>query len=140
MAIDVSGQGMLPEEGFVTIEVKNSHPLMRLAAALPWPTLIGHPSYRFSETREVRGRGNRFKFERAPPQSARRNRTADRTHKKRRPTWEKSNEKRCCNLSGRIRVRSWFQFEASRSISTRKNKDCGIKKSISTSFKKQKRR
>jgi len=40
MAIDVSGQDMLPEEGFVTIEVKNSHPLMRLAAALPWITLI----------------------------------------------------------------------------------------------------
>lgn len=41
MAIDVSGQDMLPEEGFVTIEVKNSHPLMRLAAALPWLTLVG---------------------------------------------------------------------------------------------------
>ena len=34
MAIDVSGQDMLPEVGFVTIEVKNSHPLMRLAVAL----------------------------------------------------------------------------------------------------------
>lgn len=40
MAIDCSGQDSLPKEGLVTIRVKESHPLMRLAASLPWLLLI----------------------------------------------------------------------------------------------------
>lgn len=40
MAIDCSGQDSLPKEGFVTIRVKESHPLVLLAASLPWPMLI----------------------------------------------------------------------------------------------------
>jgi len=40
MAIDLSGQDILPEEGFITVEIKKSHPLMQLARTLPWRTLI----------------------------------------------------------------------------------------------------
>jgi hypothetical protein len=40
MAIDVSGQDLVPEAGSVTIEVKKSHPLMLLVSSLPWPALI----------------------------------------------------------------------------------------------------
>lgn len=40
MAIDLSGQDIMPKAGWITIEIKNSHPLIQLARALPWPTLI----------------------------------------------------------------------------------------------------
>lgn len=40
MSIDVSGQEMLPEAKTVAVEVRNSHPLLLLARALPWPALV----------------------------------------------------------------------------------------------------
>lgn len=40
MAIDLSGQGVLLKEGFVTIKVKKEHPLFQLALVLPWDLLI----------------------------------------------------------------------------------------------------
>ena len=40
MAIDLSGQERLLESGFITIEIKKSHPLIQLANVLPWMLLI----------------------------------------------------------------------------------------------------
>ena len=39
MAIDLSGQDILPQGGVVTIKIMSSHPLIHLARALPWRTL-----------------------------------------------------------------------------------------------------
>jgi len=36
MAIDLSGQDSLLEDGFITIEIKKTHPLIQLANVLPW--------------------------------------------------------------------------------------------------------
>lgn len=40
MAIDLSGQDSLLENGFITIEIKKTHPLIQLANILPWVLLI----------------------------------------------------------------------------------------------------
>jgi IS5 family transposase len=40
MAIDLSGQDILPTEGVVTIEIRNSHPLIQLSRALPWRMFV----------------------------------------------------------------------------------------------------
>lgn len=40
MPIDLSGQDSLVEAGSITIQIKNTHPLMLLANALPWSKLI----------------------------------------------------------------------------------------------------
>ena len=40
MAIDLSGQDSLLEDGFITIEIKKTHPLIQLANVLPWMLLI----------------------------------------------------------------------------------------------------
>ena len=40
MAIDLSGQDSLLENGFITIEIKKTHPIIQLANILPWVLLI----------------------------------------------------------------------------------------------------
>lgn len=40
MTIDMSGQNILLEAGFITIKVEKTHPLLQLANALPWQMLM----------------------------------------------------------------------------------------------------